>query len=153
MVEIISELKDPLDIVPPSPTSPEYHSAPDTPLQPVRQDEEGIRANQLQIAKLRVEMNLMRDQLDEAVTDQNFLVAQQIKAQMDQLEEEQAMLEEQLSAAQAVGAAPPPSASIAAVTQAVTAVPAAQLNQTDNCPDQALDNPTVTLQCLRLLVA
>jgi hypothetical protein len=37
--------------------SPEYHS----PLQQVGQDEEVIRAKQLQIAKLRVEMNLLRD--------------------------------------------------------------------------------------------
>ena len=41
------------------------------------QDEEVIRAKQLQIAKLRVEMNLMRrDQLEEAVVEQNFMVAQ-----------------------------------------------------------------------------
>ena len=39
------------------PMSPEYHS----PLQQVGQDEKVIRAKQLQIAKLRVEMNLLRD--------------------------------------------------------------------------------------------
>eukprot|EP00090_Calanus_glacialis_P042984 TRINITY_DN7612_c0_g1_i1.p1 TRINITY_DN7612_c0_g1~~TRINITY_DN7612_c0_g1_i1.p1 ORF type:complete len:1486 (-),score=621.94 TRINITY_DN7612_c0_g1_i1:145-4602(-) len=149
VAEIISDLKDPLDVAPTDPMSPEYHSAPETPLvQPVRQDEEVIRAKQLQIAKLRVEMNVLRDQLDEAVTGQNFLIAQQIKAQMDQLEEEQAMLENQLSAAKAVGAAPPPSASTADPTPAAIA---AQLDLSDSCP--ALDNPAVTLKCLRLLVA
>ena len=144
VAEIISKLKDPLDIVPPSPTSSENHSAPDTPLLPVRQDEEVIRAKQLKIVKLRVKMNLMRDQLDEAVSDQKFLVAQQIKVQMDQLEEKQ------LSAAKAVGAAPPPSASTAAITPAMTTE---QLELSDSRPDQVLDNPTVTLKCLRLLVA
>merc|ERR1719228_334874 len=95
VAEIISDLKDPLDVAPAEGhSSPEFHSAPETPVLPGRQDEEVIRAKQLQIAKLRVEMNLLRDQLDEAVTGQEFLTAQQIKAQMDQLEEEQVLLEE-----------------------------------------------------------
>merc|ERR1719186_2038216 len=150
VAEIISELKDPMvaDTVPSNLSSPDYHSAPETPLQAPRQDEEVIRAKQLQIAKLRVEMNLLRDQLDDAVTSQNFLIAQQIKAQMDQVEEEQAMLEDQLSAAKAAGAAPPPSATTAEATPAVTA---AQLDLSDSSP--VLDNPAVTLKCLKLLVA
>jgi hypothetical protein len=45
VAEIISELKDPLDIVPPSTTSPECHSASDTPLLPVSQDEEVINGH------------------------------------------------------------------------------------------------------------
>ena len=81
-----------------------------------------------------------QDLLDEAI------IAQQIKAQLDKLQEEQAMLKDQLSAAKVTGAAPPPSASTAAVT-------AAQLDLSDNCPNQLLDNPTVTLKCQRLLVA
>ena len=83
---------------------------------------------QLKIVKLRVKnkMNLKRYQLDEAVADQKFLVAQQIKAQMDQLEEEQ------LSAAKAVGAAPPPSATPAAVTPVMTVE---YLDLSDSCPD------------------
>jgi len=150
VAEIISELKDPMvaDTVPSDGASPEYHSAPETPLQSPAQDEELIRAKQLQIAKLRVEMNMLRDQLDEAVTGQNFLVAQQIKAKMDQLEEDQAKLEDQLSAAKAVGAAPPQSAATAEATPAVTA---AQLDLSDSSP--VFDNPAVTLKCLRLLVA
>jgi len=147
VAEIISELKDPMvvDNVHNEPGSPEYHSAPETPLQPARQDEEVIRAKQLQIAKLRVEMNMLRDQLDEAVTGQNFLIAQQIKAQMDRLEEEQAMLEDQLSSAKASGAAPPPSVAT------IEPVTAEQLDLSDSCA--VLDNPAVTLKCLRLLVA
>merc|ERR1719186_161406 len=150
VAEIISELKDPMvaDTVPSDRSSPDYYSAPETPLQPPAQDEEVIRAKQLQIAKLRVEMNLLRDQLDEAVTGQNFLIAQQIKAQMDQLEEDQAMLEDQLSAAKAIGAAPPQSATTAEATPAATA---AQLDLSESTP--VFDNPAVTLKCLRLLVA
>ena len=148
VAEIISDLKDPIDIAPTDPMSPEYHSALETPSQQVRQDEEVIRAKQLQIAKLRVEMNLLRDQLDEAVTGQNFLIAQQIKAQMDQLVKEQAMMENQLSAAKAVGAAPHPSATKVDPTPSATA---AQLDLSVSC--SALENPAVALKCLRLLVA
>ena len=148
VAEIISDLKDPLDIAPTDPMSPEYHSALETPSQQVRQDEEVIRAKQLQIAKLRVEMNLLRDQLDEAVTGQNFLIAQQIKAQMDQLVKAQAMMENQLSAAKAVEAAPPHSATTVDPTPSATV---AQLDLSESC--SALENPAVTLKCLRLLVA
>jgi len=146
VAEIISELKDPLDEDPEDDTAG-FHSAQETPVLPSRQDEEVIRAKQLQIAKLRVDMNLLRDQLDEAVTGQNFLEAQQIKAQMDQLEEEQAMMEEQLSAAKAVGAAPSTTS-----LDPTPAVPTAQLDMNDD-PVPVVDNPAVTLKCLRLLVA
>jgi len=147
VAEIISDLKDPLDEDPEDPSTPVFHSAETTPVLPVRQDEEVIRAKQLQIAKLRVDMNLLRDKLDEAVTGQNFLEAQQIKAQMDQLEEEQAMMEEQLSAAKAVGAAPSTSS-----LDPTPATATAQLDMNDESVP-ALDNPAVTLKCLRLLVA
>ena len=106
------------------------------------------RSKQLQIAKLRVNMNLMKDQLDEAVADQNFLSAQEIKSKMDQLEEEQIMLEGQLAAAKTAGMAPP--AKPAAVGTPVASNPAAgQID--DSGPDP--DNPAVTLKCLRLIVS
>jgi len=149
VAEIISDLKDPLESDAIEPSSPEYHSAPETPvLNNVREDDEVIRAKQMQIAKLRVQMNQYRDQLDEAVSSQNFLIAQQIKAQMDQLEEEQHMLESQLSAAKASGTAPP--SSVSSVDHDSQA-PAAQLDPGEN--DHILDDPAVTLKCLRLLVA
>ena len=70
-------------------------------------NDEVIRTKQMQIAKLRVNMNEMKDQLDEAVTSQNFIMAQEIKSKMDQLEEEQIVLENQLSAAKAASATDP----------------------------------------------
>lgn len=149
VAEIISDLKDPLESDAIEPSSPDYHSAPETPvLNNVREDDEVIRAKQMQIAKLRVQMNQYRDQLDEAVSSQNFLIAQQIKAQMDQLEEEQHMLENQLSAAKASGTAPP--SSVSSVDHD-SQTPAAQLDPGEN--DHILDDPAVTLKCLRLLVA
>ena len=53
VAEIISDLKDPLDVAPPvDPMSPVYHSAPETPLVlPARQDEEVMWVKQLQIAQ------------------------------------------------------------------------------------------------------
>ena len=93
-------------------------------------------------------MNLMKDQLDEAVANQNFLSAQEIKSKMDQLEEEQIMLEGQLAAAKTAGMAPP--AKPAAVGTPVASNPAAgQID--DSGPDP--DNPAVTLKCLRLIVS
>jgi len=48
-----------------------------------RDNEELIRSKQLAIAMLRVNMNLMKDQLDEAVANQNFLSAQDIMSNPD----------------------------------------------------------------------
>ena len=120
---------------------------------PARQDEEVMRAKQLQIAKLRVELNLLRDQLIEAVTGKNFLIAQQIKVQMVRLKEDQAMMEDLLSTSKAIGAAPPASASpIDPTPAAAAAATAAQLDLNDYAAP-VLDNPAVTLKCQRLLVA
>ena len=147
VAEIISELKDPLEDAPSSPDL--FHSAPDTPVVNTAEqaaNDEVIRTKQLQIAKLRVNMNEMKDQLDEAVTSQNFIVAQEIKSKMDQLEEEQIVLENQLSAAKANGMAPPASA----VSPSDNST-AGQLDPSDQSIDP--DNPKVTLKCLPLLVA
>merc|ERR1719282_1520502 len=66
---------------------------------------------------------------------------------MEQLEEEQIVLENQLSAAKAAGMAP---ANKTASSPADN--PAAdQIDPSDNTPD--IDNPAVTLKCLRLLVS
>ena len=77
---------------------------------------------------------------------QNFIVAQEIKSKMDQLEEEQIVLENQLSAAKANGMAPPASA----VSPSDNST-AGQLDPSDQSIDP--DNPKVTLKCLPLLVA
>ena len=146
IAEIISELRNPLeaDEVPASPDI--FHSAPDTPMASPNVDnanEELIRSKQLAIAKVRVNINMMKDQLDEAVKKQNFMEAQQIKSQLDRLEEEQMMLESQLAAAKALGPnlnTPPTN-------------PAAGQLDTDTSSEPDLDNPAVTLKCLRLLVA
>merc|ERR1719282_273766 len=66
---------------------------------------------------------------------------------MEQLEEEQIVLENQLSAAKAAGMAPANK-----TASSPTDNPAAdQIDPSDNTPD--IDNPAVTLKCLRLLVS
>ena len=77
---------------------------------------------------------------------QNFIVAQEIKSKMDQLEEEQIVLENQLSVAKAARMAPPASAVSPSDNSA-----AGQLDPSDQSINT--DNPKVTLKCLRLLVA
>ena len=108
---------------------------------------EAIRTKQLQVAKIRVQINQLKDELDDAVSVQNCLIAKQVEAQMDQLEEEQVVLEDQLSAAKADGLAPPTSAATALVTPVDSA---SQLDLSDG--EQTNDNPAVTLECLKFLV-
>ena len=146
IAEIISELRNPLEVtsVPGSPDI--FHSAPNTPIASPKVDtanEDLIRAKQLSIAKVRVNINMMKDQLDEAVKKQNFMEAQEIKSQLDRLEEEQFMLESQLAAAKAAGPA----------LSSPAANPAAGQLDTDANSEADLDNPAVTLKCLRLVVA
>jgi len=91
IAEIISELRNPLEVtsVPGSPDI--FHSAPNTPIASPKIDtanEDLIRAKQLSIAKVRVNINMMKDQLEEAVKKQNFM-----EAQLDRLEEEQCLSE------------------------------------------------------------
>merc|ERR1719312_1603541 len=142
VAEIISDLKDPLD-VDPSEVSSEYHSAPETPLQE-KQNDEVVRAKQLEIARIRVEMNVMRDRLDEAVNEQDFVLAQEIKVQMDRKEEEQMLAEEQLEAAKKAVSTP---------TVLTDSRPKAAAEQLDDENVVPVDNPAITLKCLRLLVA
>ena len=68
-------------------------------------------------------------------------MAQEIKSKMDQLEEEQIVLENQLSAAKAAGMAPPASAVSPSDNSA-----AGQLDPSDQSMDP--DNPKVTLKWL-----
>merc|ERR1719228_1236280 len=89
-----------------SSSEPETSSAHKVPFQENQQDEEGIRAKKLEIAKVRVKMNELRDQLDDAVSRKDFLVAQEIKGSMDQLDDEQGILEEQLITLKNFGATP-----------------------------------------------
>jgi len=144
VAEIISELNNPLDTgLSNIPSSPKEKA-----VQQAMPDEEAIRAKQLQIAKLRVDMNILRDQLDEAVNDQNFMIAQDIKLRMDQLEEDQVVLEEQLVALKMVDNASDDTKDMTGETED------AQFDLSDHYQDpNSDDNPTVTLKCLRLLVA
>ena len=152
MAEIISELNNPLDTgLSNIPSSPKQQAVLEQcPIQAVP-DEEAIRAKQLQIAKLRVDMNILRDQLDEAVNDQNFIIAQEIKSQMDQLEEDQVVLEDQLASLKLVEEAPH-SSDATEVQTGDTEDEQFDLSEHYQDPTSE-DNPTVTLKCLRLLVA
>ena len=131
-----------------NPASPEYHSAPETPIkQPRKEGMEAIRTKQLQIAKIRVHMNQLKEELDDAFSVQNLFIAQHAKSQMGQLEKEQDVLENQQSAAKADGLAPPTSATTALVTPVDSA---SLLDLSEG--DQTNYNPVVTLKCLKMLV-
>ena len=136
VAEIISKLKDPM--------VREEMRSDDKSATGNREEGEDVKARQLEIAKLRVtvRMNEMRDLLDAAVSSHNFLSAQEIKANMDTLETEQDGLEEQLHLLKGELAVTinPPEREAGPVVEVVD-------------EEQVLDNPAVTLKCLRLLVA
>ena len=108
-------------------------------------DDEAVRRRKLEIAGLRVKLNILRDDLDAAVAVQDFFRAQTVKAEMNNLELEQQQLEAEIQAMKELGAAPghvPDMEAVVSVDIADGMESAA-----------ALDNPAVTLKCLRLLVA
>jgi len=140
VAELIAELRDPLIGYSGRPVS---HSPPPAAEQRCH-TEQLIKEKKLAVARLRVEMHEMKDELDQAVEEQNFLSAQEIKGRMDSLEEQQAVLEDELEAVKqlptGVGLGNPQTAA------------ANQLDLLDG-EDRSMDDPTVTLKCLTLLVS
>ena len=86
-------------------------------------------------------MNQIRDDLDDAVSQQDFMKAQTLKTSLDQLEVEQAQLQDDLE--QLGGAA----------THHPTPAHVDQPVQLDLSDVDVPDNPQVTHKCLKLLVA
>jgi condensin complex subunit 3 len=111
-------------------------------------DEEVVRRLKLQIAGLRVKMNELRDSLDEAINVQDFIRAQTVKEEMNNLELEQQQLEAELQVEKERGVAPGrlPASSVPLDSTAVSV-------EVADIEPEAADNPAVTLKCLRLLVA
>lgn len=91
---------------------------------------------------LHIQVNQLRDELDEAVSNQDFMKAQTIKTQMDMLEVSQAQLQEEMAA---LGEAPShPTPAQLSPDQPVNL---------DLSEPEVQDNPGVTLKCLKLLVS
>ena len=152
VAEVISELKDPMqaasqkdgggddsdtffDVV--SSPSPKKSAA-------LVQQEREIMAKQLEVAKLRVKLNEAKESLDAAVAGQDFITAQEVKAQLDMLEEQQVRAEEEVRLLKGVTAAPEPEPE-------ATSVPESD-DEAENGV-LAVDSPVVIMKCLKLLTA
>ena len=108
-------------------------------------------AKQMGIAKLRVAMNEAKEELGKAVAGQDFIRAQEVKATLDGLEEQVVVAEEELRVLKGTSAAAAAVASEKQVPEA-TSVPESDDEEVQG-GEVDLDNPTVTLKCLKLLTA
>ena len=61
----------------------------------------------MQIAKIKVQLNELKNDMEEAIQVQDFVRAQQLKLQMDELEADQRDLQDELTEAAAMAARPP----------------------------------------------
>ena len=68
--------------------------------------EEALRKKQVEMAKVRVKLNIMKHDLEEAIQDQDFVRAQQIKVDVDKLEIELVHRQEELTEAAAMAPVP-----------------------------------------------
>ena len=109
-------------------------------------------AKQMGIAKLRVAMNEAKEELGKAVAGQDFIRAQEVKATLDGLEEQVVVAEEELRVLKGTSAAA--ASALASEKQApeATSVPESDDEEVQG-GEVDLDNPTVTLKCLKLLTA
>ena len=64
------------------------------------------RKKTVEIAKVKVQLNIMQHDLEEAIQNQDFIRAQEIKTQMEKLDEEQNRLQDELTEAAAMAAKP-----------------------------------------------
>ena len=68
--------------------------------------EEAQRKKQVEMAKVRVQLNIMKNDLEDAIQNQDFVRAQQIKLDMDKLDIEQIRLQDELTEAAAMAPVP-----------------------------------------------
>jgi len=149
VAEIISDLKDPLVREDETTGSGDIFSTPPTSaskMEKAKGEDAEVRAKQLEVAKLRVRMNELKDQLDSAVESQNFLLAQEVKAEMDTVESQQLAAEEQIQ--QLKGQS---ESVVSVVVPERGDGPGPSIDE-EQSEEQPLDDPAVTLKCLKLLV-
>ena len=110
-------------------------------------------AKQMGIAKLRVAMNEAKEELGKAVAGQDFIRAQEVKATLDGLEEQVVVAEEELRVLKGTSAAAASALVSEKQVAEATSVPESDDEEVQGGGEVDLDNPTVTLKCLKLLTA
>ena len=110
--------------------------------------ERDILSKQMNVAKLRVAMNEAKEELGQAVAGQDFIKAQEVKATLDGLEEQVVVAEEELRVLKGTSAA-----AAAAANEKQPEATSVPESDDEEIQGGEVDNPTVTLKCLKLLTA
>jgi len=103
---------------------------------------------QVEVAKVRVKLNILRNDMEEAVQGKDFLRAQELKEKMDKLEEVHNRLEEKLTEAAAMAARPAIRSDTAKEKKASQEE---SLKETSNIQMQKNESPEVVHKCLEIL--
>ena len=156
VAEFISELKDPMqssqhkevtsdeEII----FNEESSSLPEKNVNVVKERE--IMEKQMEAAKLRVSINEIREELCNAIAGQDFLKAQEVKSMLDKLEEQQVRAEEEVRVLRGT------SSSVSVNDTQPENEPSSILESVESVEEansQLLNNPTVTLKCLKMLTS
>ena len=126
IAEVIAELKDPMSQRPPRLTT----SLQETVVDNV--DHKLIRTLQLKIAELQVKQSEHKDDLDAAISEEDFIKAQEVKTRMKAVIEQRKALETEVENEKG---------KVMVVEKVV------------EHEEEPRDDPAVTLKCLKLLVA
>lgn len=106
LAQIIADLRDQTDeneIIETSRVAAKDPSiVAETPVRGGIYDEDEQRKRKVEIAKVRVQLNILQQDLEDAIQNKDFMKAQDIKIQMDQLDEEKNKLQDELTEATAM---------------------------------------------------
>ena len=154
VAEIISEMRDPMQVKgdenKEGVLALSVHNTPKGPTKAEKAAmEEANRRKKVQIAKVKVQLNELKNDQDEAIANKDFVRAQQLNLEMDQLKGEQERLQEELTEAAAMAAMPPP----AAVAQPAEVDNQLRLSQDEDEEEEGAkpDDPLVVHKCLEII--
>ena len=116
VTEIIAELRDPLKCEPSAVEPMEVQMQTDAPDQSESANvsskdkksyEDQQRKKKVEAAKIKVKLNILQQELEDAIQSKNFMEAQEIKLKMDELDVEQNKLTEALAEPVSIPETPP----------------------------------------------
>ncbi len=149
VAEIISELRDPLRSDEEMMAAPVSEAA--TPAGPTKAEmakmEAANKSKKVAIAKIRVKLTELKDEIDEAIQNKDFVRAQQVKLEMEQLEEEQTKIEDELTEALAMASRP-----VSAEKQKAKKKRASTDGESEEAPESnKKEDPVVIHKCLEMI--
>lgn len=113
--------------------------------------EEIQRKKQVEVAKIRVQLNILRDDLESAIQNQNFVEAQELKLKIDQLDTSLQKLQDELAEAAAIAPVPLPQSASKKVSNEEEKMDVVQESVASSNKSQKDEDPTVVHKCLVML--